>query len=965
MSKEVDIKKELQKKRKGKEIEKKKSIKEVQQKKVKLIREEEELKANKSEYDNIEALRKNFLKDILGAKKKNVLIQESKEELAARCKERFEKTLEKFEIKYNDEDESTNLFVILLKLLSKKIYFPDTIKGVLSNIRDLESGAIVKTKKGSITNFYDTSTILELIKIFKTTPEIRDLYNKKKILLEDDEEIPIVEKYGSLDEAERNEKELLEKIYQDSIRLNNLWRDKIKQELTDEKTYRRIQMSDEDIKEELENEKERYELLVRMSKDFNKIKGQPGQNVKDILELLDEAMNFELKSNPNNELFIELLRIMILNDDFPEMIKNVLKNYEENQNTILSLLEELRKSKIFISRYESVRKAIKDDFNTLKSKYGSIEELISNKNREFLSLQDGIRLEEVTNPKQEEQFFKDETDRIKQLIERTKRIKANIPDELKDKTFYPLREEKSQKRSLEEDDDIEDSTFYFDQNLVLSKLPLKKKDQLLKDSLVFIKKYFDPESSVELVTNLYQQNKDKTLLEFIKRLGRLIILVDDKYLKHIAKLLNKRLEDQYYDVSEIVNLSYKELLQDIYSNPSNPNFQNLEEIIRKNIGRFTNIFLSCLRFNYTRGGYNDFSDCINKKSQEEETDVINILNLEGIDQCNIGYQNKQVFEKYRKAKEAYDSSDKNDVSESLTALSDLQKELDDIRPFLKNIIYYKEDGELYCFDYTDLVERFLRKNFNNPYTNKKFSDKFIEDFNIILSKKNIKIIKQKLKEQEEYSKLKKIEEIVRDPTKKESVQTDFSQSIFSKINLLELSLIKKLPKQTTCEYYNKYIFNKDSSLEKIIKKNQEDIDKMKEYCDIKDRREDIVMLKSEEEILEPSPSKSSSNMVSFPSLSDDKDVKKKASLPLLSSKSSSVIDDNEEANEEVDDDDDDDDDEDDEDDDSSISDESELLRPVSPESPISVIANETEDERKKREKREKIEKLSKQLTENL
>ena len=51
---------------------------------------------------------------------------------------------------------------------------------ILNNIKDLESGAIIKAKKGSLTNFYDTSTVLELIRAVQNIPSVRDAYNKKK-----------------------------------------------------------------------------------------------------------------------------------------------------------------------------------------------------------------------------------------------------------------------------------------------------------------------------------------------------------------------------------------------------------------------------------------------------------------------------------------------------------------------------------------------------------------------------------------------------------------------------------------------------------------------------------------------------------------------------------------------------------------------------------------------------------------
>jgi hypothetical protein len=954
-TKDDKIKQEMKKKQqKQKEMvdDKKKAKKEISTKKKSMLKEEKILTESKNAYDKIEGLRRKFLKDIIGSKKKKLSLQEeSKEDLAGAFIQRFETKLESFEDKYVEDDLSTSLFVVLLTLLSRDDSFPNVVQNVLAKIKDLEIGAIIKTKKGSITNFYDTSTVLELIKAVQKIPKVRDLYNKKKYVDEEGNELKLVQRFGTLEEAEESEKELLEKVYQDSIRLNNLWRDKVKEEITDDKAYKKVPMTQDEIKEELESEKERYEFLNEM-KDYN--------NSDEIIEELENIYIFGdlTYKNPNNDLFVELLKIMVLKDNF-DIINNTLSNYDKNPNTILSLLEELRKSQVFLSRYDSVRKAIEGEFKTLREKYGSSEDLVNLKKKEFLNLQDGIKLEEVVVVKpyldqDENKYFKDEIERAEKLREKTKLIEVKIPEELKETTFYPLKQEpkpkpqllKDDKKYLDDDEDVL-QTYYFDPNVVLSKIPIKKRDQLLRDSIFFIKKYFDKESSKELVNDLYKENKDKSLDNFIKKIGKLIILVDDKYLKNVAKLLNKRLEQQYYNISDMINLSYKELLQDVYSNPLNTNFNDLERLITLNIDKFSNIFLSCLRFNYTRDGYTDISDCISKKSDEQLVDnnISNILNLEGIEQCNFAYKNKKVFENYLKALDDYKKVDQNDVSESLTLLSQLQKELNNIRPFLNNIIYYKDedDNQLYCFDYKDLEERFINKNYKNPYTNRDFSEQFIKDFNIaaVIEKTDLSHKKDKKDKKDKEQDFK---------------DTDFSRSIFSKLNSIELSLMEKLPKQDTCEYYNKYIFNKDDSLEKIMKKNKDDLDRMKEYC--------APIIETEikqEEIVHPkSPSKSSSDVYlqsvgSLPSLTDGK-KSKKASLPLLSqviqpSKPSvtepskpSVI----------------------------QSTKPSVIQPSKPSvTEPSVIQPSKSDqelseaERKKRDKRKKIEELSKQLTENL
>ena len=53
----------------------------------------------------------------------------------------------------------------------------------------------------------------------------------------------------------------------------------------------------------------------------------------------------------------------------------------------------------------------------------------------------------------------------------------------------------------------------------------------------------------------------------------------------------------------------------------------------------------------------------------------------------------------------------------------------------EEIIYYKENGEIYCFTVDELYERFLNNNYVNPETNNKFNDKFIQRFEELYNKK--------------------------------------------------------------------------------------------------------------------------------------------------------------------------------------------------------------------------------------
>ena len=862
MSKEVDIKKLKKEAAKAK----RKAVVEKSKRKAELIEEEEELKTNKTEYDRAEYIRRKVLNDMVNKELNDA---------------RFSRIYDKFYDEYKDDDQMA-LFMILIRLSYDydTSGFVSLIKKVLKNIKTKESGAIVKSgKTGSLSNFYETSSILELLTLIDGNESVISKYNKRRFL-SGTGEYNILDHFGTIEQATKKEMRLLEKMFQDSVRLGNLWRKKVEQDADVKgKKYKEVQYDEKELNAELEDERERYNLLLEISSLENK------EEVEDFFSNLYSKLRY----SDNNNLFKELLYLYNISDIkyFKNYIEDTLEIYNDNHNTILSLLDQVKNKKILKDRYSSVRKAIKEEFRTLENKYGPVEELFDLKKMEFLAMEKGLKYEEQKEVKREQK-------EDKKVVTKDEDIELEGMGDYKDVDFYPLigGKDKGKGKVVRKPEKKISDEKYIIHNLD-TRLKDFSKENLSKVrnvSLYFLKKFFDIDSSKDMEKSIYDESGNSTLRFYLTRLGKIIILVDTNGIKHLAKLLNERLSDRYYDIKDLLTLSYKELLQDIYADTRNKDFKELEDLIDIELNRFFKTFIRFLGF-VSEEDIQDIQD-IEDIEDEFGADYEKIYRIDSIEPCNIEFKGRAIFRDYLKLKSLYNSIDKDNQKEKLKALGRVLEEEKKIRPFLKNIVYYREDNNLYCFTYFDLEERFGEKNYINPYTEKNFSDDFISDLSIVMGSKKKKA--EKFKEEEEEDKEDK----------------EFLKNIFETVNILEVELKDKVSKEDACSYYKKFIFPY-SDLEKMMKKDKSILVNLKSFCGViqqdidqnqnkdidKDQDKPKRSSKPESEksniSLEKSPIKRGSpkSQLSIPSIvfGNNKDKKKEIeeiSLPLLSPKKS-------------------------------------------------------------------------------
>jgi hypothetical protein len=812
MSKFEDIKK------KKKQAEKKPKISKVSEMKRQMDDEKREILTNKGEYDRNEHLRRKFLKDLF-SKKLPVTV-----DVNEKAKELFESRYQKFFEKYIDQEDMV-LFMGLLYILNSSENFGSVLSKILNKIKTKELGADIKSKKGGLSNAYDTSVILELANVIIDSPQLVQRYNRKKFLDKNEVEMKLVDKFGTLENIIEKQKKLLEELYQKMVRLNSLWMKNVKKDkFKVSKKTRQIPIPEEETLIESQDDQKRYDTLLDISLLLEEKPEDAVIKIDDIIQKIDEDI---VRKTQNNELFKELIKLhgdilkyenkkpvnVIDIELLKKTLKNVLRFYDEMyNNTILSLIDAVKEDSVLSRRYETWRDILDPILKnkTLYDKYGSLDNLSALKAFEIAELLSGVRIEEidespVVKPKKEE-----EEEEIEEEEEKEEKDEEEYE-------YFPLRQKKEEGTFFKKQDKKEkENPILYELDIPLKNMSQERKERLKNTGLRELMKFFDKNSAIELNNNFFEDSENKTLKDYVQRLGEIIILLDENYMKSYAKLLNERLKNEYYDVPLLSSLSYKELLQDFYANPSITDFKELEDLIDQHLDKFTYNFMIYLPF-------------VKLEKLDSPYYIDNIFDIDidieridvrDIDLCNPEYKERPIFKNYIEYKEKYKKSD--NLKEQTELLTLINREYKKIRPYLyRNIVYYKDTDTniLYCFSYFELEKRFNNNDYQNPYTGKMFSDDFIRDFDTIVKHKKDKG---------------KYKEKVVSPIK-DIPLSSFAKIVFENINSLEHELKDNLPKKDSCNYYQDFVLNKNSVLEPILNKDKEIINEIMAYCDFKQK----------------------------------------------------------------------------------------------------------------------------------
>jgi hypothetical protein len=177
----------------------------------------------------------------------------------------------------------------------------------------------------------------------------------------------------------------------------------------------------------------------------------------------------------------------------------------------------------------------------------------------------------------------------------------------------------------------------------------------------------------------------KTIGEYLDRLARILVFVDEKYMKGDAKFFNERLSRQYYNLDTLFDLEFSDIFPEIYQLPSK-NEALLEKF---------------------------------------ETKIKNNINLYVLNKASAISARKygKRYDIPRRSASFFGASD----LPSLT-VNDCSNNEDVTNEKSWDIIYFtdSDDNKIYCFKLLDLIEQFSAGNNQNIKTGKEFPADFIK-----------------------------------------------------------------------------------------------------------------------------------------------------------------------------------------------------------------------------------------------
>ena len=303
----------------------------------------------------------------------------------------------------------------------------------------------------------------------------------------------------------------------------------------------------------------------------------------------------------------------------------------------------------------------------------------------------------------------------------------------------------------------------------LRKSLVKDEDGVRILGLSELSKFFDPQSAKSIEEIIYTE--EPTVRVYMSRLAGIIIYMDELYMKNKASDFHDKIKRKIFKTDQdIANLTQKEILQDIYNNPKITK-ETLDKL-EKEIEIHTKAYID-----------SKLKRIITNKDPTRRT--------EGI-------------EKHVKL-----SSMKVEPIQFKDCVNDFHSESN------WDVLYYNENGKLYCFKILDLIGR----DMINQYTGNHFSPDFVNEIN--------KYSKEKIFEIQ-------TEELFGDDDEEENKEIlyedlpDMSNIIFDDINKLDINLIRARTEwDGKCAYYRKFVFDGD-----IFGKSKETIDTIKKYCEI-------------------------------------------------------------------------------------------------------------------------------------
>jgi hypothetical protein len=128
---------------------------------------------------------------------------------------------------------------------------------------------------------------------------------------------------------------------------------------------------------------------------------------------------------------------------------------------------------------------------------------------------------------------------------------------------------------------LKQNTENFNEQIVLfGKKTVKDVEKTLSQFLTnHLSSYFEKENAAELTNSLILKYTDKKVDELLDHLGRLVIFLEEKYMKNEAHMFNERLKAGYVRDVDVLRFSVTDILQDVYQKISIQKDKCAEKII--------------------------------------------------------------------------------------------------------------------------------------------------------------------------------------------------------------------------------------------------------------------------------------------------------------------------------------------------------------------------------------------------
>ena len=312
-----------------------------------------------------------------------------------------------------------------------------------------------------------------------------------------------------------------------------------------------------------------------------------------------------------------------------------------------------------------------------------------------------------------------------------------------------------------------------------------------------LSKFFEKENAIYLKNELLRLYENKKVEDLLRRLGSLIIFLDENYLKSMASMFNERLKNGYISEKEILDLDVTDILREVLINVHTIPKKDLQkEIAQIEIDplfhEFTSIkpdvieYIKTHQKNSADKIINLFPDTYHMMVDENKMKMDSYINtiLSKVEKAIDHFVNKTIYDMLITNhvlikgtiepfvfKTIYPS-----VSEKDCYASDSSS--------LEDTVYYIENGIVYCFS---LINLLTEKVTVNEFTNNPFSDEFMA----FLAKLNVPKIKEE---------------------NKEIVLPCLLKALYADLRKMEKKAI-----DDSDEYYEMFIENKDSLTKALYK----------------------------------------------------------------------------------------------------------------------------------------------------